>query len=87
MTNSKNSEETTRRFAICSRQRYKDFAFALHAAGCKDLKNEQQHNDAFITVVDAVNAKDAVENKLLDSELREMGYNASHVRVFPCCSR
>lgn len=68
------------RFTAISRDCYKDYPFAIHREGCKDIAKEHGHGH----LIEAESAGEAAE-LLIDGELREMGYNAHDVKVFPCC--
>jgi hypothetical protein len=75
----------TKRFALCYRSSYTAEGFAIHADGCADLHRERTNMGATVNVVEASDPKAAV-GMLIDAELTEMGYDASHVKVYPCCS-
>jgi hypothetical protein len=75
------------RFAICYRSTTKDETMAVHAAGCSDIeRNEKRRWGANVSIVESnVTTEIEIAGLALDEELREMGYDDSHVRVFPCC--
>lgn len=68
---------------VCNRSSYKDTPFAIHATGCSDIEKERTRNGAI--TIDRVGTLSSAIEYVLDEETREMGYDESHVRVFPCC--
>lgn len=76
--------ENTKRLVVCSRQSYKDTPFAVHAASCSDVeRTEKRVNAASLHEIDGPVQK--ALDYILDEETRDMGYDESHVKVFPCC--
>ncbi len=74
------------KFALCYRETFRggsEERFAIHAAGCSDLGKERREYDAHVIVSDFASLE-AAKNAILDADLREMGYDEEHLKVYPC---
>lgn len=70
---------------IVSREIYADAPFAIHAAGCADIERSERKRNGTHCFKAFDGTVEAAVSDILDAEMREMGYDESHVRVFPCC--
>lgn len=83
------SQATVRGLVICNRQIYSDEPWAIHAAGCKDVArteipgNRTGCHAALVTPF--TGTVDAALASVLDEETVSLGYDQSHVMVYPCC--
>ena len=64
---------------ICST----DGTWHVHKMGRKDLARERKEANNVWEPFEAEDARDAV-NRILDKELREMGWSENDVTVYPC---
>jgi hypothetical protein len=72
------------KLTLCYRSMYRDQNLAIHASGCSDLAKERDEHGAHFDEGDYRSVSNALEH-MLDPEMVEMGYDRSHVKVYPCC--
>lgn len=58
-----------------------DFAFEVHAAGCKDI-GRKRINGSWTT--EAPSAAELVADEVAEFEAQDQGYQAHDFRIFPC---
>ncbi len=73
------------KFALCNREVYRNESMSIHREGCSDIAyHEIKRHGAHVTVKDLPNIQAAID-AFLTPDIREMGYDESHVKVNPCC--
>lgn len=70
-------------FTVLNHQRITDHCWAIHKAGCRDIKREaDKHQSETYDVTGTL--KDALD-AVINEEAREMGYDESSCKVHACC--
>jgi hypothetical protein len=57
--------------------------YSLHRAGCRDIEREQKVHDSNVETFEAASVEAALE-RMIDGELRELGYSTDDVKVHNC---
>lgn len=80
------------RFALLTRESYKDQGFAIHAEGCKDIRGgERRKYGARVVGIVEGSLQSAIDELLGDEaqegEPRNLGYGEEAIHIAPCCKR
>lgn len=72
-------------FTVLNHSLVKDESWAVHRAGCKDIQREVNRHGSW--TYDVTGTILEVFARVINDETREMGYDASNVKVHACCAK